>query len=118
VFYLDTSHEDQLSFSQISLEIIEVSPQQLLVLQTDETGSSHETGHIQKQFNLQLEQQEEVFIYYFHDPMVDYLESLSSAHVKPLFFSGCWFSCLFELHFSMPWIPSFFLSRSRVSLVN
>ena len=43
---LAIKHEDQLSFSQISLEIIEVSPQQLLVLQTDEIGNSHETGHI------------------------------------------------------------------------
>ena len=89
-----------------------------IFLHKNEIGSSYKIEHIQKQFNLQLEQQEKVFLYDFQDPMNYYLESLSTADVKPFFFSGCWFCYFFELHFFMPWIYSFFQSRSRVSLVN
>jgi len=73
---------------------------------------------MQRPSDLQLEQHGEVFLYCFHDPIVDYLESLSSSDVKSFFLSECWFCCLFELHFCMPCIPPFIRSRSRILPIN
>jgi hypothetical protein len=103
----------------INIEISEGSPQQPSVLQIEDIGNSHKTGHVQKQFNFQLERyQEEVLLYGFHDPIVDYLEFLSSTDVKSFLSSECWFWYLFKLHLCMPWVPSFVRSRSKVSPVN
>ena len=97
-------------------QISEGSPHQLSVLQTDVIGNSYNTG--QKQFNPQQEHQEEAFLYGFHDPIADYLESLKSIEVKLFLSNECWFHCLSKMHFCMPWVVSFVRFGSRVSSVN
>jgi hypothetical protein len=45
-------------------------------------------SHQHKYFNFQLEQQlKEVFLFYFDDPIADYLEIMSSLNIK-IFLSG------------------------------
>lgn len=118
---LAINHEDQMSFSQISLEIfqnIKNRLQQPSVLQTNEIENNHEAENMQRQSNFQLKQQEKVFLYYFYDLVADYLKSSISADVKSFLFSGYWLCSLFKLHFGMPWIPPFFRPRSRILPVN
>lgn len=115
LFPLDSNHEDHLSFSEMELENSKGSQQQFSILHIEEIGSNYKTRHVQKKFSFQLEQQqEEVFLYDFFDPIVDYLESLSSTNVKLFLSNESWFCCLSKLHFCMPWILLFFRSRSRI----
>jgi hypothetical protein len=111
-------YETNIKQPVISIEISEGSLQQLSILQIEETGNSYKTRHVHKHLSFQLEQhQEEVFIYGFIDPIVDYLDSLSSTDAKSFFSNEGWFYCIFKLHFYMPWVPSFVRSRSIVSPV-
>jgi hypothetical protein len=90
----------------------EISLQSCSDLQIAEGGSHYQKEDMHRPFDLQLKNQEEVFLYGFHDPFADYLESLSNSNVK-LFF--CY---PFELHFCISWVPSFVISRLRVSSVS
>jgi hypothetical protein len=83
---LAINHKDQMSFSQISLEIFQDTKnnlQQPSVLQKDEIGSIYEVGNMQRQSHLQLEQQEEIVVL---DPVIADLEdfiSLSYVSFSP-----------------------------------
>jgi hypothetical protein len=87
----------------MELENSEGSQQQFSVLHMEEIGNSYKTKYVQKQFIFQLDQQkEEVFLYSLNDPIVDYLESLSSIDVKKNLIDEGWLCCPFELHFCIP----------------
>jgi hypothetical protein len=87
-------------------------------LQIAEGGSHYQKEDMQRPFDLQLKQQEEVFLYSFIDPFADYLESLSSTNGKLFLLNEGWFCCPFGLHFCKFWVPSFIISRSKVSPVS
>jgi hypothetical protein len=76
-------------------------------------------GNNQQNFIFQLEQQQrEVFIWGFIDPIVDYLEFMSNIKVKIFLSDDDWFCHLFKLYFYMLWFPLFFGFRSRRLPVN
>jgi hypothetical protein len=82
-------------------------------------GDSHsQEEDMQRLFDLQLKQQQEVFVCSFIDPFVDYLESLSNLDVRALLSKEGWLFCSFQLHISVLWFPAFFVSRLRDVLVN
>jgi hypothetical protein len=96
----------------------EISPQSCSDLQIAEGGNHYQKEDMQRPFDLQLKQQEEVFLYNFIDPFVDYLESLSSTRGKLFLLNEGWFCCPFGLHFCKIWVPAFIISRSEVSPVS
>ena len=88
--------------------------QSCLDLQVAEIRSHYEEEDIQRYFDLQLKQQQEVFLYSFIDPFVDYMESLSSSNVRFFFSNEGWLFSSFEMNFDIPWAPLFIISRSEV----
>ena len=96
----------------------EISLQPCSYLQVAESGNHYEEEDMQGYFDLHLEQQQEVFLYSFIDPFVDYMESLSNSTLRLFFSNECWLFCSFEMHFGIPWAPLFIFSRSEVSLVS
>jgi hypothetical protein len=75
-------------------------------------------GSQQQHFSHLGQQQEEVFLGGFYDPIVDYLEIMSSLNIK-IFLSGEGQFChLFKLHFCLLWFLIFLGSRSSMMSVN
>ena len=91
-----------------------INLQPCLDLQVAESGSHYEEEDIQRYFDLQLKQQQEVFLYSFIDPFVDYMESLSSSNVRLFLSNEGWLFSSFEMNFDIPWAPLFIISRSEV----
>ena len=96
ILYLDSAAD--IKQSMISTEI---SLQLFSDLQIAESASLRGKENIQKFFDLQLQQQEKVFLYSFIDPFTDYFNSLSRADVNLLSSKEGWFCCPFQLHFCM-----------------
>jgi hypothetical protein len=95
---LDLDSAADIKQSMISTEI---SLQLCSDLQIAESASLRGKENIQKFFDLQLQQQEKVFLYSFIDPFADYFNSLSRADVNLLLSKEGWFCCPFQLHFCM-----------------
>ena len=89
-----------------------INLQPCLDLQVAESGSHYEEEDIQRYFDFQLEQQQEVFLYSFIDPFVDYMESLSNSNVRFFLSNKGWLFPSFEINFDIPWAPLFIISRS------
>jgi hypothetical protein len=111
LFPLDSNHEDHLPLSQMELENSEDSQQSFSVLHMEEIGDNYKANHQQKHSSFQLEQQqEEVFLCGFYDPIGDYLESLSNIDAKLFLSNDGWFCCFLNgifvfhgfLHSSFP----------------
>ena len=83
-------------------------------MQVAESGSHYEEEDIQRYFYLQLKQQQEVFLYSFIDPFVDYMESLSSSNVRLFLSNGGGLFLSFEMNFDIPWSPLLIISKSEV----
>jgi hypothetical protein len=76
-------------------------------------------GSQQQHFSLQSEQKlEEVFLYYFIDPIADFLESLSSIKIKIFLSDEDWFYHFFRTHLCWLRILLFLGSRSRILSAN
>ena len=96
----------------------EISLQPCSDLQVAESGNHYEEEDMQRSSDLQLRQHQEVFLYRFIDPFVDYMESLSNSNVRlSLSNEGCLF-CSFETHFGIPLAPLIIISRSEVRPVS
>jgi hypothetical protein len=109
LFPLYSNHEDHIYFREMEIENNKGSQQKISVLHIEEICNNYKTRHVQKKFSFQLEQQqEEIFIYDFFDPIVDYIESLRNTNIKLFLSNEGWLCFLFKLHFSMPWILLFF----------
>jgi hypothetical protein len=93
----------------------EISLQSCSDLQIVEGGSHYQKEDMQRPFDLQLKQQEEVFLCGFHDPFVDYMEFSSTSNDKLFFLSEGWLCFTFPFHFDMLWVSLFVRTRSRVS---
>ena len=70
---------------------------------------------IQRFYDLQLKQQQEVFVFSFIDPFSPCLESLSSLDVRALLSKEGRLFFSFEFHINILWFPAFFVSRSKKS---
>jgi hypothetical protein len=110
---LDLESAADIKQSMISTEI---SLQLCSDLQIAESASLRRKENIQKFFDLQLQQQEEVFLYSFVDPFADYFNSLSRTDVNLLLSKEGWFCCPFQLHYCMPFFG--LGSRSRILSAN
>ena len=95
---LDLDSAADIKQSMISTEI---NLQLCSDLHIAESASLREKENIHKFFDLQLQQQEKVFLYSFIDPFADYFNSLSRADVNLLLSKESWFCCPFQLHFCM-----------------
>jgi len=82
---LDTEFADN---SKQSIMRKEISLQPYLNLQTAESDSHFQEEDMQRFSDLQLKQQQEVFVFSFIEPFADYLESLSSTDVLVVTHSG------------------------------
>ena len=96
----------------------EISLQPCSNLQTAESDSHSQEEDMQRFSDLQLKQQQQVFVFSFIDPFVDYLESLSSADVKLFWLTEDWLCCFFKLHPCIPWFSSFIRYRSEISQIS
>jgi hypothetical protein len=128
---LATHGNDQLSVGQMSIEISKAIPQ-FSDLQINSSSCMflrqrlstlqlimRSVKAISKQKSNQLEQQyEEVFLFYFDDPIADYLEIMSSIKIKIFLTDESWFYHLFKPHFCWLCILLFLGSRSRTCSVN
>jgi hypothetical protein len=101
------------------------SSNQQLIMHVSPTNIKQSTFNIQiskgnkQQHFSQLEQQQnEVFLCDFYDPVADYLESMSSIDVKTFLSNESRFCHLFELHFCMLWFTIFFGYGSKMISVN
>jgi hypothetical protein len=76
-------------------------------------------SHHHKYFNFQLEQHlKEVFLFYFDDPIIDYMEIMRNLNIK-IFLSGEGQFChIFQLHLCLLWFLIFLGSRSSMMSVN
>ena len=75
-------------------------------------------GNNQQHFSKLEQQQNEVFLCDFYDPVVDYLELMRSIEVKTFLSNESWFCHLFELHFFILWFTIFFVYGSKMISVN
>jgi hypothetical protein len=73
---------------------------------------------MQRLFDLQLKQQQEVFVYSSIDPFSNYLESLSNLDVRSLLSKGGWLFCSFQWYINVLCFPAFFVSRLRNVLIS
>jgi hypothetical protein len=96
-------------------------PDQQFIMHVSSTEVEQSTFSIEisegkkQQHFFQLEQyHEEVFLCVFHDPIADFLESMSSINVKIFLSDESWFYHLFKPHFCWLCIPLFFESRSSM----
>jgi hypothetical protein len=96
----------------------EVSLQLCSDLQAVVGGSHDQHEDMQKSSDVQLKQQEEVFLFSFIDLFADYLGSLSSLDVRTLLSNEGWLFCSFELHINNLWVPAFIIVVSRISPAN
>ena len=87
-------------------------------MQVAESGSHYKEEDIQRYFDLQLKQQQEVFLYRLIDPFVDYMESLSSSNVILFLSNEGWLFSSFEMDFGIPWDSLFIISILEVSPVS
>jgi hypothetical protein len=91
----------------------EASIQSCSDLQASEGGSHDQQEDMQRLSDLQLKQQQEVFVFSLIDPFANYLESLSSLDVRAILSIEGWLSCSFEMHLCILWFPAFFVSKLR-----
>jgi hypothetical protein len=81
-------------------------------LQASKGGNHDQQEDMQRLSDLQLKQQQEVFVFSIIDPFANYLECLSSLDVKALFSIEGWLSCSFEMHLCILWFPTLIIYRS------
>jgi hypothetical protein len=101
-----------------SIIISEVSLQLCSDLQALVGGSHDKHEDMHKSSDVQLKQQEEVFILCFIDPFSDFLGSLSNLDVRTLLSNEGWLFCSFELYISNLWVFAFIIVVSSISLAN
>ena len=76
----------------------EASIQSYSYLQASEGGNHDQQEDMQRLSDLQLKQQQEVFVFSIIDSFANYLESLSSLDVRKLLSIEGWLSYSFEMH--------------------
>jgi hypothetical protein len=89
------------------------------IFNTEISENSQQYQQQQQLFSSQLDQQQvEVFLCGFDDPITDYLEIMSSLNIKIFLLGEGQFCHLFQLHFRLLWFLIFLGSKSRTSSVN
>jgi hypothetical protein len=88
----------------------EISLQPCSDLQTAKGDIYSQEEDMQRFYDLQLKQQQEVFVFSFIDPFAHYLESLSSLDVRALLSKEGRLFFSFEFHINILWFPAFFIS--------
>jgi hypothetical protein len=93
----------------------EISLQPCSYLQTAKGDSYSQEEDMQRFYDLQLKQQQEVFVFSFIDPFAPCMESLSSLDVRALLSKEGRLFFSFEFHINILWFPAFFVSGSKKS---
>jgi hypothetical protein len=93
----------------------EISLQPCSYLQTAKGDNYSQEEDMQRFYDLQLKQQQEVFVFSLIDPFAPCLESLSSLDVRALLSKEGRLFFSFEFHINILWFPAFFVSGSKKS---